>query len=172
MASLLASMADAVAYFQQHGIYYLEDATIGMVVKEVDDQGLSRNLDSWRYFEDLVLGNTRLRSILEPFLHQTNPQICYTFGPEPGRFFCFLPQAGLSHRMLVSMWSAGTKLELMEGSHIGPLKAVQASNGLFEVPAKKGSPIQLDEGGIAILDVRFVLQRKAGFTILYGMEKE
>ncbi|KAK3370960.1 hypothetical protein B0T24DRAFT_303424 [Lasiosphaeria ovina] len=71
----------------------------------------------------------------------------------------------------VSMWSPGTKLELLEGSHIGFLKAVPASNGLFEVPAKTGSPVQMDQGGIAILDVRFVFQRKAGFTIVYRLEK-
>jgi hypothetical protein len=63
MASLPTTTDDAVEYLKQHGIYYLEDAAIGNVVKQVDDLGLSRDVGSWGYFKDLVLGNMVRRVI-------------------------------------------------------------------------------------------------------------
>ncbi|WQF76295.1 hypothetical protein CDEST_01309 [Colletotrichum destructivum] len=163
--------------FKECGVFCLEDENIGKLVQEVDDLGLSTNLESWKFFKDTVHGNSTIRQILEGFLEPPNPHSCHTFGPEPRQVFCFWPQPNQSHRLVLSMWSAGTKLELHEGSHKGPLKAVLASNGLFEVPGAslekhsiKAVPRDLEKGGILISDVRFAFERKAGFTIAYRME--
>lgn len=57
MALPPTSAADSLEYFRQHGVYYLEDAVIGSIVKDVDDRGLSTSPESWQYFKDVVLGN-------------------------------------------------------------------------------------------------------------------
>ncbi|KJZ70617.1 hypothetical protein HIM_10005 [Hirsutella minnesotensis 3608] len=205
MAPSPTSGTDSLEYFNEHGIYYLEDETIGRIVKQIDDLGLATSLKSWDYLNDVILANAvsmtgeacklispnssqQLRRILEPFLDQPNPRRCHTFGPEPGHVFCFWPQSNQSHRLVVSVWSTGTKLELYDGSHTGHLKTVPASNGLFEVPRQgTGHIIHMEAGGMyafyalgislkhsnlnsALMDVRFTFQRIAGFTIAYGMD--
>ncbi|KAK4058972.1 hypothetical protein Purlil1_14399 [Purpureocillium lilacinum] len=171
MASSPTLATDALEYFKEFGIFYLEDAVIGRAVQQIDDLGLSTSLESWDNLKHIIVGNPQVHRILAPFLDQRNPRRCHTFGPEPGRVFCFWPQPNQSHRLVVSVWSAGTKLELYYGSHKDLSKAAPASNGLFEVPRRgPGEVVQLETGGIALLDVRFLIQRIAGFTIAYGMD--
>ncbi|OHE90315.1 hypothetical protein CORC01_14388 [Colletotrichum orchidophilum] len=141
--------------FKKRGVLCMEDENIGKLVQEVDDQGLSTSLESWKFFKDTVHGNPTIRRILEGFLEPPNPHRCHTFGPEPGQVFCFWPQPDQTHRLVLSMWSAGTRLELHEGSHRGPLKAVLASNGLFEVPSAslekhgiRAIPYDMEKGGM------------------------
>lgn len=57
MDSSSAMAASSLEYFNEHGIFYLEDTIIGSLVKQVDEQGLSTNTESWNYFKDHVLAN-------------------------------------------------------------------------------------------------------------------
>ncbi|EGY23783.1 uncharacterized protein VDAG_05221 [Verticillium dahliae VdLs.17] len=168
---------DSTENFRRHGFFYLEDEAIGQKVAEVDSQGLSTNVASWDYFKSLVIGNENSRKILEQFLDQDNPQRCHTFGPEPGQIFCFWPQPHLLHRLVVSMWSVGSEIEFYDGSHVGDIAVVFSSNGLFEASPHsikkagyKPVSIRMEKGGMVILDIRMLFERKDGFTIAYGMD--
>ncbi|KAK2728631.1 hypothetical protein CKAH01_10761 [Colletotrichum kahawae] len=175
--AITASSDELTDIFSSTGVFCLEDERIGKLVEEVDDLGLSANRESWNYFADVILANPTVRQILQGFLEPPNPYSCHTFGPEPLQVFCFWPQPNQSHRLVLTLWSSGTKLVLYQGAHKESLKAVPASNGLFEVPSAslkahgcKPMPLDMLKGGIMISDVRLPFERKAGFTITYRME--
>ncbi len=57
MASSPTSAADALDYFNEFGIFYLEDAAIGRAVQQIDDLGLSTSLQSWDNVKNIIVGN-------------------------------------------------------------------------------------------------------------------
>ncbi|KAK3994813.1 hypothetical protein QBC44DRAFT_391084 [Cladorrhinum sp. PSN332] len=169
----------SLAYvFRWNGVYYLEDGDIGDLVKEVDDEGLSASLESWKRLKAKLLGDAKFQPILELLQNVPDPKICYTFGSDPGHIFCFWPLPDLARLPVVSIWSKKSSAEFYNGSHKGEAKAVPASNGLFEVPRAivgknwwEAVVPQMEEGGIAILDARFMFQVKAGFMVTYGFKE-
>ena len=54
----------------------------------------------------------------------------------------------------MAIWSAGSDIEVYEGSHTGDVVTVQSSNGIFEasLEAVKNQPvpIRLDKGGMLV----------------------
>ncbi|KAI3528397.1 hypothetical protein CABS02_15127 [Colletotrichum abscissum] len=144
-----------VDIFNDTGSFYFEDEHIGRLVQEVDDLGLSASRESWKFFANMINANPTVRQILQGFLESPNPYSCHTFGPEPLQVFCFWPKPDQSHRLVLSLWSPGTRLVLYQGAHKASLKAVPASNGLFEVPGaslkthgSKPVPLDMPKGGM------------------------
>ncbi|KND87490.1 hypothetical protein TOPH_07898 [Tolypocladium ophioglossoides CBS 100239] len=167
---------DSVRSLKEHGFYVVENAAIGSIAKQVDERGESSRLESWQHFKPTLLRDERIRPIIEPFINEANPRICSTFGSDPLHIYCFWPQPQ-EHRLVVSIWSPGSKVVFYDHSHTGEATAVMASNGLFEMPpgplkTNKRVPIEapMDQGGVVIQAVRCGCRRLAGFTIAYGFE--
>ncbi|KAK2022054.1 hypothetical protein LX32DRAFT_603550 [Colletotrichum zoysiae] len=169
---------NAHEFFQEHGLFYQEDAAIGGIVNALDQQGLSNSPDSFRFFSGCLLGDARIQSILQPYLSQPNSQFCRTFSSDPGHIFAF--SLGPTHRdrVIVHMWGAGSQMEFYEDAHKKLLKGVLAANGLFEVPQastrKNGCraiKVHIEKGGIAITHYRHPFQIERGLTIAYGLER-
>lgn len=148
-ASSSVSADHAATFFQEHGFFYQADTEIGNLVAELDSQGLAWDPKGLKYFmpillRDLVSMPSRvsctviyttqgLRQILEPF--GIYPSVCYAFGSNyPGHYFASTIEPNQDHRILLYMWSAGSQLEFVVGSHRPPHIGVKGANGMYEVP--------------------------------------
>ncbi|KAH7112406.1 hypothetical protein EDB81DRAFT_670861 [Dactylonectria macrodidyma] len=176
--SLAVTAADSLKFFKEHGLFYQEDAAIGGIVDALDQQGLTNRTDSFQFFTGCILGDARIRPLLEPYLSHPNPQVCHTASSDPGHIFAFSIVPTQGDRVVVHMWCAGSRVEFYENSHNRPLKGVLASNGLLEIPEaslkKNGCKtigVEMEKGGIAILNERSAFQIRNGFTIAYGLGK-
>ncbi|OHE90296.1 hypothetical protein CORC01_14406 [Colletotrichum orchidophilum] len=167
----------SLEFFREHGLFYTENAAVGGIVDALDQQGLSSSPDSFKFFSGCIIGDERIQSILRPYLLHPNPQVCRSFGSDPGHIFAFALGPTHGDRVVVHMWGAGSRVVFYDSSHKKPLKGVLAANGLLEVPLaslrKNGCEpidVQMDKGGIAILHYRHAFQIKTGFTSAYGLE--
>ncbi|KAK4149898.1 hypothetical protein C8A00DRAFT_18482 [Chaetomidium leptoderma] len=172
------SAEDAAAFFQEHGFFYQADTEIGKVVAELDSQGLAWNPEGLKYFMPILLRDSRLRQILEPFGNRY-PSVNYSFGSNyPGHYFASTIEPNQDHRILLYMWSAGSQLEFAVGSHRPPNKGVKAANGMYEVPYKflknknlNEIKVRMEGGGVAIVHPLLAFGATEGFSMAYGLEK-
>ncbi|KAJ5117685.1 hypothetical protein N7448_011317 [Penicillium atrosanguineum] len=109
------TVEDAQRFFEQHGIFYAPDAEVGRLVATLGSEAVHRK---------------RLQTIIGPFADS----FCFTLGPDPTKFYASTISKNPDHRVIVYMWGKGGHCEFSEGSHLGELKGVPASNGLVQVP--------------------------------------
>jgi len=175
--SRTVTAADSSSFFEQHGLFYQEDAVIGEKVDSLDRLGLLDRPDSFQHFREHIIGDPRIYSILGPYLDVPNPHGCYSFSSDPGHIFAFT-LVSTGDRVVVHMWSAGSSMNFYHNAHTRTLRGVLAANGLMEIPEaslKKndciGFNVKMEKGGIAIHHERCAFQIKTGYTTVYGLRR-
>jgi len=159
---------EAVQSILAQGCFHLKSAQIGQRVKEqgaipvISEKGLE-------FCRVNVLEDPFIQHVLKSLDAWSVPRIGRRFSSDPGHYFSFMISSEDQVRsFVVQLWGAGSRMEFIEGSHRHRLNGVDAANGLFEVPyaqlKKLGKPIevQMEEGGLTILDAR------VGFRIIEG----
>ncbi|EFY84233.1 hypothetical protein MAC_09727 [Metarhizium acridum CQMa 102] len=159
MASSI-STSNPVKFFEEHGYFYDEDPTIGNLVTQLETRGIAESREGLHAAIPILLANSNVRPILEPYLSRPDVRLCITLGDDPDHPFVFSLDAGQKDFIILHMWSPGSEAELYHGSHLNPpglprLKAARASNGLLEpasavLKKRNYSPvaIEMKHGGV------------------------
>ncbi|KAK4066086.1 hypothetical protein Purlil1_13966 [Purpureocillium lilacinum] len=170
------SAEEAPEFFERHGFFYQTDSKIGRLVTTLDNDGAADGPGGLAFFKEALLASPRVRKILESY--DEHPSLWYSLGCDPGHYFASTIDPHQDHRLVIYVWSPGTRLEFCDGSHIGQLKGVRASNGMAEVPLsflKKRRvsilQVKMEEGGIALVHPRLAFQSTAGFSMAYAVQK-
>lgn len=97
----------------------------------------------------------RIRTILEPYLKHPNPRSSSIFSADPGHIFAFSTAPEEVDRVVIQVWSSGSRMEFYESSHRKKLTGFISSNGLLEITRaslKINScvpiPVPMDKGGM------------------------
>ncbi|OAQ58103.1 hypothetical protein VFPPC_14907 [Pochonia chlamydosporia 170] len=175
--SEVVAATDSVGFFKEQGLFYQEDATVGAIVNALDAQGLSGTNEGFKFFTGYLFGDARIRPILEPYLKHPNPQSSSIFSADPGHTFAFSTAPEEAGRVVIQVWSTGSRMEFYEKSHAKKLKGFLSANGLLEITRASlkmngcdSISVRMDKGGIAILHPKLAFQILEGFTNTYGVQ--
>lgn len=97
------------------------------------------------------------------------------FGHETKHTFSFLSNADPGvQALVVHLWSRESKGVFYKGSHLQPLRAKAAANGLLEIPDEslltssiEPMEVEMKQGGLAVVDARLGFKILQGFTITF-----
>ncbi|SPJ72375.1 uncharacterized protein FTOL_02103 [Fusarium torulosum] len=163
---------NALLFYQEHGIYYQENPTIGSLAESLGSRALSR--DGMSEFLKLAGKDERAYKIIEPFL-TGSLRFWFALGPDPGKFYASTIDPGQDDIIVIYMWHPGTNLEFSHKSHIGVNKGAASSNGLVHIPysylkhVKKLEeyPVGLEKGGVLIVHPRLAFMVSEGLATGY-----
>lgn len=182
MASPVFALVDARKSVLEDGFFSMDDSVVGEHVLGMQQKDFPFASEYGLEFCKLnVLDDTRIRSILESFFDWSGLGLCLKYNNDPGHIFSFRrggAKAGL-RVLIIQLWSVGSRGVYYGGSHLHSLPAVQAANGLWEVPFAafkrvgcRETEVKFEHGGLAILDARLAFEIKDGFAITFAFTTE
>jgi hypothetical protein len=175
------SAADSLRFFQEHGVFYQANSTVGKLVEELDSQDLAWRPEILNRYLPILMQDPHLRAILDHFDTQ-HPAICFYLNSDnPKHYFASTIEEdeAQNHRAVIYMWSTKLELEIFVDSHKLPSKGVKAANGLCEVPypfltvtkGLKEHAVRWEEGGVMIVHPRFSFGSTSGFAMAYAVQE-
>jgi len=168
------SVTDIQKAFSEDGILYVEDATIGDRVKEIQMKRFPfESAEGLDFCRMNVLEDIRIRCVLEALLPWSGLGIYEVYRTDANYIYAFM--TGLNSELkavVVQLWSPQSCITVYGGSQSLPIKGFIASNGLLEIPyapLKQCKPInvEMENGGLAIFDARLAFKNVKGFAIYF-----
>jgi len=183
MASITSlSAADIQKLFlEDAAFYYVDDPVVGERVNEIQKRGFPiESADGLDFCKENVLDDMRVRHVLEALFPRSGLGIYDVYRTDSNHIYAFM--TGLNTELkaiVVQLWSPQSSMVVYDGSHLLPIRGFNASNGLLEIPYAplkqcKSTNVELEKGGLAILDARLAFKTLKGFAIyfVFGTKEE
>ncbi|KAK7177949.1 hypothetical protein PSPO01_15998 [Paraphaeosphaeria sporulosa] len=177
MVSTAFSLDAAVKSISEDGFVDLEDLSAGELVSEMEQKVFALlSLYGLDYCKNNILGNTRIKSILESLLSRCSLGHLLRYTAFPGHIEAFRkggPEAGL-RVLVVQQWAKGSQVVYYGGSHKHDLPTVNGIRQLHETQktALDGMGCEAIErnfpnGGLVVRDARLYAETKTGYALTY-----
>ncbi|OAL57278.1 hypothetical protein IQ07DRAFT_638627 [Pyrenochaeta sp. DS3sAY3a] len=180
MASITSLSVEGIQkLFSEDAAIYVEDPAIGEQVEEMRRKGFPiESADGLDFCKNNVLDDMRVRHVLEALFPWSGLGIYEVYRTDANHIYAFM--TGLNPELkavVVQLWSPQSCMLVYGGSQLLRIKGFNASNGLLEVPyapLKQCKPIEvnMEKGGLAILDARLAFKNLKGFAIYFVFAPE